>query len=84
MTVESYRKNVKEQALRARLLNTTVKSKLVITKEDVAAYYANNIEKYQGERTYHLRNIIMRVLENVGTDEKQAVFKKMEKMVMSL
>ena len=78
MTVESYRKNVKEQALRARLLNTAVKSKIVITKEDVAAYYANNIEKYQGERTYHLRNIIMRVLEDAGTDEKQAVLEKME------
>ncbi len=84
MTVESYRKNVKEQALRARLLNTTVKSKIVITKEDVAAYYAKNIEKYQGERTYHLRNIIMRVLENAGTDEKQAVFKKMENVHAAL
>ena len=84
MTVESYRKNMKEQALRTRLLNTTVKSKIVITKEDVAAYYANNIEKYQGERTYHLRNIIMRVLEDAGTDEKQAVLEKMENVHAAL
>jgi peptidyl-prolyl cis-trans isomerase SurA len=84
MTVESYRKKVKEQALRARLLNTTVKSKIVVTKEDVAAYYTNNIEKYQGERTYHLRNIIMRVLEDADTDEKQAVLERMENVHAAL
>ena len=78
MTIESYREQLKRQSLRARLLNTAVKSNIVITKEDVAAYYANNIEKYQGELTYHLRNIIMRVLEDTDTDGKQAVLVRME------
>jgi peptidyl-prolyl cis-trans isomerase SurA len=78
MTIESYREKLKEQALRARLLNTAVKANIVITKEDVAAYYASNIEKYQGQLTYHLRNIIMRVPEIAGTDGKKAVLEKME------
>ena len=78
MTIESYRERLKDQALRARLLNTAVKANIVITKEDVAAYYANNIEKYQGELTYHLRNIIMRVPEAAYTNGKQAVLEKME------
>jgi peptidyl-prolyl cis-trans isomerase SurA len=78
MTIESYREKLKSQALRARLLNTAVKANIVITKEDVAAYYASNIEKYQGELTYHLRNIIMRVSEVAGTDGKRAVLEKME------
>jgi len=84
MTVESYREKVKEQALRSRLLNTTVKSKIVITKEDVAAYYASNMQNYQGERTYHLRNIIMRVLADADTDEKQTVLEKMENVHAAL
>ena len=78
MTIESYREKLKSQAQRARLLNTAVKANIVITKEDVAAYYASNIEKYQGELTYHLRNIIMRVSELAGTDGKRAVSEKME------
>jgi peptidyl-prolyl cis-trans isomerase SurA len=78
MTIESYREGLKKQALRARLLNTAVRSNIVITKEDIVAYYANNIEKYQGDLTYHLRNIIMRVLENADTDGKQAVLLRME------
>jgi peptidyl-prolyl cis-trans isomerase SurA len=80
MTYESYRKKLKDQAMRARLLNTAVRSKIVITKEDVAAYYANNIETYQGEVSYHLRNIIMRVPTDADKDEKQTVLEKMEKV----
>jgi peptidyl-prolyl cis-trans isomerase SurA len=80
MTIESYREKLKEQALRARLVNTAVRSNIVITKEDVAAYYANNIEKYQGELKYHLRNIIMRVLDDADTNGKRTALEKMEKL----
>jgi len=78
MTIESYRENLKSQLMRAKLLNMAVKANIVITKEDVAAYYESNIEKYQGELTYHLRNIIMRVSEAADTNMKQAVLEKME------
>lgn len=78
LTIEAYREQLKNQLLRSRLINAIVRSKIVITKEDVAAYYANNIKKYQGELTYHLRNIIIRVSENTSTDEKLAALAKME------
>jgi peptidyl-prolyl cis-trans isomerase SurA len=78
LTMESYRQRMKEDALRSRLINTAVRSNIVITKEDVAAYYADNIESYAGELKYHLRNIIMRVPDDAGTEEKQAVRDKME------
>jgi len=78
MTIESYREQLKKQLLRSKLVNAVIKSNIVITKEDVAAYYSNNIEKYQGELAYHLRNIIMRVLESTSTDGKLAVLVRME------
>jgi len=84
MTYESYRKKLKDQAMRARLLNTAVRSKIVITKEDVAAFYTSNIEKYQGQVSYHLRNIIMRVPTDANDDEKQVVLGKMEKVQIAL
>jgi peptidyl-prolyl cis-trans isomerase SurA len=84
MTVESYREKLKAQAQRARLLNTAVRANIVITKEDVAAYYANNIEKYQGELKYHFRNIIMRVSGDADTDGKRAVLERMENIQAEL
>ena len=80
MTIKAYREKLKEQALRSRLVNTAVRSKIVITKEDVAEYYENNIEKYQGELKYHLRNIIMRVKYDADAGGKSAVFQTMEKI----
>ena len=84
MTIESYREKLKEQALRARLLNTVVRANIVITDEDIASYYASNIEKYQGELKYHLRNIIMRALEDAGTEGKRSVLEKMENIKAAL
>ena len=84
MTIESYREKLKKQALRARLLNTVVRANIVITEEDIASYYASNIEKYQGELKYHLRNIIMRVLEDAGTEGRRSVLEKMENIKAAL
>ena len=38
MTMAEYRKEIKEQILRTKLVNREVKSKIVITKEDIKEY----------------------------------------------
>ncbi len=45
LTMEAYRKKIKSQILRTRLVNLKVKSKIVITKEYVKAYYEKHIEE---------------------------------------
>ena len=44
MTMEAYRDKIKEQILRARLVNYEVKSKIVITEEEIRAYYNSHPE----------------------------------------
>jgi len=84
LTLETYREKLKEQALRSRLINTAIRSKVVITDEDVADYYNDNIETYEGELTYHLRNIIMKVPGDASPEEKQAVLEKMTQIHTAL
>ena len=69
LTMEEYREQVKEQILRTKLVNLKIRSKIVITKEDIKAYYENHSDKYGGEEKYHLRNIIMKA--SPFTDEKE-------------
>ena len=45
LTMEEYRKQVKEQILRKRLVNLKVTSKIVITKEDIKSYYETHSDK---------------------------------------
>lgn len=61
MTIEEYRTEVKEQILRAKLVNREVKAKIVITDEDIKAFYESNPEKYAGDKKYHLWNIFVRL-----------------------
>ena len=78
MTMEQYRQDIKEQILRTRLVNYEVKSKIVVTEEDIKAYYDSHPEIYGGKLRYHLRNILKRVPEFSTTTEKDVVREQIE------
>jgi len=78
--MEEYRKQTKEQLLRRKLIIREVRSKIVITQEDVKAYYEGNIDAYQGEKKYHLRNIIMTVSPLTSDEKKREVLARMQEI----
>ena len=80
MTMEQYRETIKEQVLRTRLVNYQVKSKIVITEEEIRDYYDNHPEIYGGKLHYHLRNILMRVPDFANDADKQAVSQQMQQI----
>jgi peptidyl-prolyl cis-trans isomerase SurA len=80
MTIEAYRESIKKNGIRGKLLNSAVKSKIVVTKEDIRSHYEARIEKYEGELKYHLRNIIMMIPKRTDLAAKQAVLEKMKKV----
>ncbi len=84
VTLEEYHKNVKEQILREKLVNREVKSKIVVTTEDIKKYYESHIDEYAGEKSYHLRNIVMNVPEGADETEKLMILKKMEAVLSKL
>jgi peptidyl-prolyl cis-trans isomerase SurA len=84
LTMEEYRKKIKSQILRTRLVNLKVKSKIVITKEDVKAYYEKHIEDYGGKQKYHLRNIIMKVSLFSDTKKKLEIQARMDEILEKL
>jgi peptidyl-prolyl cis-trans isomerase SurA len=77
ISFEEYRRNMKEQILRSRLVNREVKSKIVVTDQDVKAYYDEHPEEYGREQKYHLRNIIMRLPQMASDAEKRDALKRM-------
>ena len=59
LTYNAYREKLREEILRPRLINHSVKSKVIITDEDIKAYYDAHPELYAGERKIYLRNILI-------------------------
>jgi len=84
LTLEEYRKEIEEQILRERLISREVKSKIVITSEDIKTYYEKHKDVYSGKKRYHLRNIIMKVSADADETEKLMIFKKIEAVLSEL
>jgi len=84
MTMEEYRKEIEEQLLRSRLVNREVKSKIVITKEDIKDYYESHREQYAGEKKYHLWNLFIKVPSNSDDSERSASRNLMEANLVKL
>lgn len=58
LTFEEYRERVKKELVRPKLINYAVKSKIIITDEEIKAFYDAHADDFQGTKKYHLRNII--------------------------
>ena len=84
LSLEEYRERIKEQILRTRLVNIKVKSKIVITKEDIKSYYENHQDKYGGKKKYHLYNIIIKVPSFADEKEKLKIKARMDSILKEL
>ena len=84
LTLEDYRMRTKEQLLRRKLINLEVRSKIVITQDDIKAYYDSHRDAFAGEKKYHLRNIIMMVSPSATDTEKQMYFIRMKDILEQL
>ena len=78
LTMAEYRKEMKEQILRTKLVNREVKSKIVVTKEDIKAYYDSHQDEYAGEKNYYLYNIFVRLSPEAETSEREDALRQME------
>ena len=84
MSMEEYREKVRENILRSKLLNIEVKSKIVITRDDVKSYYENHKDLYLGEKKYHLQNIVKKAGYSLSADDRKAVLLIMEEIYTTL
>jgi peptidyl-prolyl cis-trans isomerase SurA len=76
-SITEYREHIRKQKIQSQLVGIMVQSKVVITDEDIKAYYDSHPEKYQSKTTYHLRTIIKRLMSDdarLEMDEALASF----------
>ncbi len=79
MTMDDYREEVKNKILRARLVNRQVKSKIVITEEDIRAVYEKERAAYGADTYVRLRQIVV-----VPVEGRLQAQQKMEAILLKL
>ncbi len=78
LTYEEFRQQTKQQILRAKLVNREVRSKIVITDQDIKEYYDQHAEEYAYEKKYHLRNFYIRLSTFATEADRQAALRQLE------
>ena len=78
LTMEDLRKELKEQLLRRKLVNLEVKSKIVVTQENIKSYFESHPEKYAGEKKYQLWNMYVSISSAATDAEKRSALNKMQ------
>ena len=84
LTMEEYRENLKQQLLRSNLVNREVKSKIVVTTQEIEEYYNAHRDKYAGQTKYHIWNIAIRFSAYADSAEIQSALEKMEAVLRQL
>ena len=72
LTLDEYRKQVKLQIQRTKLVNREVRSKVVIGQEEIRNYYEKNKSKYGGGTQYYLWNLFVRLPARATPEDRQA------------
>jgi peptidyl-prolyl cis-trans isomerase SurA len=80
LTADEYRIQIKNQILKSKLLRMEIKSKTVVTSEEIEAYYQKSRDEFVSGTQYHLKHIIMQVPKGAGPEEKAAVRAKIEEI----
>ncbi len=68
----------------AKLVVTEIQSKLVITQEDIKAYYDRHSDKYGGKTNVRLRHIIMKASPLEDEEGNSEIRKRMEAVLEKL
>jgi len=78
VTYQEYREKIHQEILRPKLINYSVKSKVVVTDTDIEAYYHDHKALYTAKKKYHLYNILISFDRSGGS--KSALFEKAQKI----
>ena len=71
MTLEQYRERIREQITQSMIVSRAVRAKIVVTDEEVNAYYKSHYQEFKAKKKYHLKNIIVKDSTALATVRKK-------------
>ena len=72
-TLEAYRKEIRDQLMRMKLIRRDIKSRVAVTDEEIGEYYRKHREDYEGKESVRIKQILLLLPK----EEDQAVREKL-------
>lgn len=80
-SLDEYRKKLKTELERMRLINYEVRSKIIITEEEVMAYYDKHKEKFSTKGKVHIAMIFLKQEDPGNQEEASALKEKADQII---
>ena len=71
LTLKEYRENIKRQIIQSMVVSRAVRAKIVVTDEEIKAYYDSHPEQFKSVKKYQLKNIIIRDKDDLATVQEK-------------
>jgi peptidyl-prolyl cis-trans isomerase SurA len=65
-SLDTYRQDMKEQMTRMRLLRKELKTKTLISDEEIGEYYVKHRQEYEGKEAVRIKQILILLPQNAG------------------
>ena len=79
-TLDEYREQTRNQIIKSKLLSQEIKSKVVVTREEVEDYFKKHPEEFAPGTWYHLKHIVMLTPGGMEPADRAVVREKMEEI----
>ena len=84
MSLESYKKEVKEQMTRSRVIRRELRTAITVSDEEIGEYYAQHRQEYEGQTAVRIKQIVLFFPENADNDMKRKMKGDMEEILKRL
>lgn len=79
LSLESYKKNIKEQMVRMKLIRRVIKSRIIVTDKEIGEYYSSHRqEDYEGKEAVRMKQILLTFPKGADEETKENLRKEIE------
>jgi len=71
ITPDAYRRDIRDQIIRMKLIRRDIKSRVAVTDEEIGEYYSKHREDYEGKESVRIRQILLILPKNADTAVKE-------------
>jgi peptidyl-prolyl cis-trans isomerase SurA len=71
LSLSAYKKDVREQMVRMRLLRREIKSRLMVTDQEIGEYYRVHRSDYEGREAVHIQQILLTLPKGAGGEARE-------------
>jgi peptidyl-prolyl cis-trans isomerase SurA len=80
LSLSAYKKDVREQMVRMRLLRREIKSRLMVTDQEIGEYYRLHRSDYEGREAVRIQQILLALPKGAGGEAREKMRKAAEEI----